>query len=157
YGAETHAEHAEHVAGGETRADLFNRRTSKNTEMSNMNSKSLKNLTPPWQPGQSGNPGGRPVRTRLTEKFVADIMESWEKHGPSVLETMGIKAPTQFADLASRLIPRDVTLSIEQRLPGGLAPSEWQALMEVLSAVKAALPGDHKPGEVAQLVSDALR
>jgi len=43
-------------------------------------------------------------------------------------------------------------------MPGGLEPEDWQAIVELLSAVKTALPNDErKPGEIADLVLEALR
>jgi hypothetical protein len=36
-------------------------------------------LKEPWQPGQSGNPNGRPKgsRNKLGEAFVADLLAVW--------------------------------------------------------------------------------
>src|SRR5262245_40290081 len=122
-----------------------------------MNPKSLQNLKPNWQPGQSGNPAGRPNRARLTERYVSDIAASWEKHGAKVLEAMATKSPTQYADLCSRLIPKDVSVTLQTRLPGNLEPADWQTFMEVLGAIKQALPGDQRqPGEIGQFVLEAI-
>jgi hypothetical protein len=113
-----------------------------------------------WQPGQSGNPAGRGVgtRNRFSEKFVSDIAAVWDQHGAKILETMASEEPARFAELCGRLIPRDVQVSLQTRMPGGLEPDDWQAIVELLSAVKAALPNDQrKPGEIAELVLEALR
>jgi hypothetical protein len=123
-----------------------------------MHENSLKNLQK-FQPGQSGNPSGRPtVRSRLTERFIGDISDAWSKHGATVLERLAKQSPTQFAGLCAALVPKDVQLSISARLPGNLEPDDWSAMLELLSEVRAALPGDdRKPGEIAQLVREALR
>jgi hypothetical protein len=123
-----------------------------------MHENSLKNLRP-WQQGQTGNPNGRPTaRSRLTEHFIADVSDTWSEHGAAILKRMATKEPTRFADLCSRLIPRDVQLTLQQRLPGNLEPDEWAAMVELLGAIKSQLPGDdRKPGEIAALVTDALR
>jgi hypothetical protein len=113
-----------------------------------------------WQLGQSGNPSGRGVgtRNRFSEKFVSDVAAVWDQHGASVLEKMVTDEPARFAELCGRLIPRDVQVSLQTRMPGGLEPDDWQAIVELLSAVKAALPNDQrKPGEIAELVIEALR
>src|SRR5262245_2687160 len=67
---------------------------------------------------------------------------TWETHGAKILERMAVKESSRFADLCSRLIPRDVQLSLQTRLPGNRESDDWQALMEVPGAVKAALPDD---------------
>jgi hypothetical protein len=121
-----------------------------------MHDNSLKNLRP-WTAGQSGNLNGRP-RVRLTERFISDVSASWERHGAQILEGMAKREPSRFADLCSRLIPKAVAISIEQRLPGGLSPDDWQLMLEVMGAIKQALPTakQQQPGEVMQYVLDAL-
>jgi hypothetical protein len=122
-----------------------------------MHENSLKNLQK-FQPGQSGNPNGRPTaRSRLTE--LADVSHTWEQHGSQILQGMAKKEPVKFADLCSRLIPRDMEVTLRQQLPGGLDQQDWQLVTEVMSAVKQAIPdaGARSPGAVMQHVLDALR
>lgn len=121
-----------------------------------MHENSIKNLRP-WHNGQSGNPNGRP-RVKLTERFLADVSDTWHRHGAAIIEKMAKSEPTRFADLCSRLIPRDVQLSLTTRLPGNLEPDDWSAWLETLGAIREVMPNDsRKPGEIAQLVTDALR
>jgi Family of unknown function (DUF5681) len=113
-----------------------------------------------WRPGESGNPAGRPIGTRnkFSEQFLSDVAATWAKHGGTILEKMAVEESARFAELCGRLIPRDVQLTIGQRLPGGLEPDEWQALLAVLQAVKIALPDDKRqPGEIAVFVTEAIR
>ena len=119
-----------------------------------MHDNSLKNLRK-FEPGQSGNLNGRPARARLTEKFISDVADSWQQHGAQILAGMIKRQPDRFAELCSRLIPKDVQLSLEARLPVGL---DAEAL-EILQAIKAALPdaNSRQPGEVLSFVLDAIR
>jgi len=41
-----------------------------------------------WQPGQSGNPLGRPIgaRGRFSQQFIEDMRASWRKHGATVMD-----------------------------------------------------------------------
>jgi hypothetical protein len=55
----------------------------------------------------------------------------------------------EFAQWCTRVMLRNVAVSIEQHRPGNLSPDEWSATLEVLRAVKAALPdaGTRTPGK----------
>ena len=115
----------------------------------------------PWQPGQSGNPAGRPkgTRTAFSAAFVADLSASWAENGPTVLNTVAKRDPNRYLGVCASIIPKGVAVSIEQRLPGNMDPADWAIVLEVMSAVKAELPdaNSRRPGEVMQYVSEALR
>jgi hypothetical protein len=114
-----------------------------------------------WKPGESGNKLGRPIGTRnkFSESFVSDVAATWTKHGGDILEKMATDEPARFAELCGRLIPRDVQLTVSQRVPGGLEADEWAIALEVFQAVRAGLPEADKrqPGEVLNFVLDAIR
>jgi hypothetical protein len=67
-----------------------------------------------WKPGQSGNPAGRPVgsRTRLGEKFLADLMVSWEKHGEKALEKVRRKDPTAYVRVVAATLPKELSVKV---------------------------------------------
>jgi hypothetical protein len=114
-----------------------------------------------WQPGQSGNVLGRPVgaRGRFSERFVADLTTAWEQYGETALAETAKLYPDRFVAIASHLIPKDVSVSLTARLPANLDATDWQLLIEVLEAVKQALPdvGQRSPGAVLELVTGAIR
>lgn len=124
-------------------------------------SEAIKAVGRPWKPGKSGNPNGRPVgaRGRFSERFVSDISDAWAKHGAAIVEQMATTEPIRFAELCARLIPKDVQISLSDRLPGNLSPDDWSVVMEVLQAVKGAVPNvdERQAGEVLQLTLDAIR
>src|SRR5262245_55593554 len=114
-----------------------------------------------WLPGQTGNPNGRPLgaRTEFSNSFMRDLARVWAKCGADTIEKVAADDPSRFFAVASTLIPKDVAVTIEQRLPGGLSPEDWSIAMSVFEAVKQTIPdaGSRQPGEVMQFVADAIR
>jgi len=115
----------------------------------------------PFQPGQSGNPYGRPLgaRNKLAENFVGDVAAAWQKHGAQVLEHMATAEPSRFAELCGRLVPRDVQVSLTASLPGNLEAGDWSLLLEIVAAVRQAVPdaSARPPNAVLEHVLGALR
>ena len=64
----------------------------------------------PWQPGQSGNPAGRPKgsRNKLEERFLADLAKDWEEHGAATLVKAREKDPVGYVKVAASLMPKQV-------------------------------------------------
>jgi hypothetical protein len=67
--------------------------------------------------------------------------------------------PSTFFAVCARLIGPEVKLTIEQQLPGNLSPSDWNLMMQILDAVKSAIPdaANRPAGEVLEFVLGALR
>lgn len=68
-------------------------------------------LMPPWKPGQSGNPAGRPkgARSRLQEDFFKALQEEFEANGPEVLQVMRTEKPADFAKMIASLMSKELT------------------------------------------------
>ena len=71
-------------------------------------------LQPPWQPGMSGNPNGRPVgaRSRITEKFLSELQSYFEKEGPGLLERAGQESPAALVAVYAKLLPKESHIEI---------------------------------------------
>src|SRR6516225_2253743 len=91
-----------------------------------------------WPPGVSGNPNGRPVgsRTVFSQSFLKDLASVWAEHARAAMEKT----------------------AIDQPLPGNLSPADWNLMMQVLDAVKSAIPdaANRPAGEVLEHVLEAL-
>jgi hypothetical protein len=107
------------------------------------------------------NVGGRPlgVRNRLSNQLITDLSEIWHAHGPDVLKKMALRDPIALARMAYATLPKDILVSVEQRIPGGLAPEDWALLTQVLELIRSAIPpgGNAPPAEVLGVVETALR
>ena len=115
----------------------------------------------PWPPGVSGNPNGRPLgsRSAFSAGFTRDLAEVWAEKGKASMLYTAEKQPATFFAVCARLIGPEVKLTIEQQLPGTLSPSDWNLMMQILDAVKSAIPdaANRPAGEVLEFVLGALR
>ena len=71
-----------------------------------------KQLTP-WQPGQSGNPAGRPrgSRNRLGEAFVDDLCADWKENGPQVIVAVRKADPSTYLRVVASILPKELSVT----------------------------------------------
>src|SRR3954463_15693469 len=64
-----------------------------------------------FQPGNNG--GGRPrgSRNKLGERFLNDLVDAWDTHGATALQTCAQLEPTQFCKIVAGILPRVILVS----------------------------------------------
>ena len=69
------------------------------------------NLMPPWQPGQSGNPAGRPkgARSKLSEDFFKALADDFAEHGAAAIISMRTERPGDYAKMVAALQSKEIT------------------------------------------------
>ena len=113
----------------------------------------------PFPPGVSGNPNGRPVghRTRhqFSAAFAVDLAEVWAEHGKSSMLHTARSSPETFFAVCSKLVPKDVELTIRQNYSGGLDEIDLQ----ILRAIRDSIPNvnEMQPQVVLEYTLDAIR
>lgn len=107
------------------------------------------------------NGGGRPPssRSRLSNKLITDLSEIWHANGPEILRKMASREPGTLARMAYATLPKDILVSVEQRIPGGLSAEDWVLLTQVLDLIRGAIPpgSNASPAEVFGVIEAALR
>jgi hypothetical protein len=94
---------------------------------------------PRWQPGQSGNPAGRPKgsRNKLSEAFLHALADDFDANGAEVIERVRQERPHDYLKVCASVMPKrleneNVTpiqrpedMSDEELLSAVMTSSEW--------------------------------
>ncbi|MET4847204.1 hypothetical protein [Bradyrhizobium japonicum] len=104
-----------------------------------------------WLPGSGSPSPGRPVssRQKISEKLLLDLSEVWESHGKTVLERLAATEPKALAQIAYGILPKDLLIGIEHRLPMNISPEDWEGLLRVAATLKEIAPAA-SPEEIDQ-------
>ncbi|MBS0243051.1 MAG: hypothetical protein JSS20_12805 [Proteobacteria bacterium] len=84
------------------------RRTGANTPTDTPKRDKRENLKPAWQPGQSGNPQGKPkgARNKLCHDFIVGLQTCWDEGGMEAMRKVMQENPLGFMQAVGKLVPQ---------------------------------------------------
>lgn len=87
-----------------------------------------------WQPGQSGNPKGRPKgsRHKLGEAFIEAMHEDFKQHGADVITKVRLENPEQYLKIIASMLPKELSVK-----PDGINDLDDGELAHLLAVVRA--------------------
>lgn len=94
-------------------------------------------LRPPWKPGESGNPAGKPngARQRLGEAFLDAMHADFKEYGISAIVRVREDKPNQYLKVIAMILPKELHIKPEMAVDG----LSDKLLMDMLTAIQGLL------------------
>jgi hypothetical protein len=102
----------------------------------------------PFEPGQSGNPAGKPKgsRNKLGEAFIQALYEDFTEHGTSVIEAVRAEKPDQYLKVVASILPKELKVTTEVELNDEQLD---QRIRQLASILELAIGGEGGTGETS--------
>ena len=102
----------------------------------------------PFEPGQSGNPAGKPKgsRNKLGEAFIQALYEDFTEHGTGVIEKVRTDKPDQYLKVVASILPKELKVTTEVELNDEQLD---QRIRQLAGILELALGGEGGTGEAA--------
>ena len=88
---------------------------------------------PRWQPGESGNPNGRPKgsRNRISEAALKALADDFDAHGVAVIEKVRTERPHDYLKIIVAVLPRrmEVEDAADGKPPEKMTDDELEAII----------------------------
>jgi hypothetical protein len=87
----------------------------------------------PFRPGQSGNPGGKPLlaRNRLSARFLGELASDFDQHGRAAIVACREQSPERYLAIVASLLPKELKLERDPAL-ADYSDNELQGMLELL-------------------------
>jgi len=71
----------------------------------------------PFEPGESGNPAGRPKgsRNKVSEAFLKELHDLWEEQGTDLIKRVAEKDPAAIVRVTAQLVPKDLNVALDSQ------------------------------------------
>ncbi len=72
----------------------------------------------PFEPGQSGNPAGRPkgARSKLGEAFIDALLADWNDNGVQAIIDMRDERPGDYIKVIASILPKEVDANLTHEI-----------------------------------------
>jgi len=107
-----------------------------------------------FQPGQSGNPGGRPTasRNRLQGNFLRALADDFDQHGRAAIRRMREEDPAAYVRVVAQLMPKEFEIN---RPLDGLTDDELYAAIDRLRSQLAQERASESPPDGSPTIDES--